>query len=222
MHRLIIAVVIAMFAIPAYAADEPKNEEQKTLYAVGLVVARQLSVFSLTPDELEILKQGLTDGVTGRKPLVELEAYNKKIQELAGARRKIQGEKLTAMAKDFVGKAASEKGAIKTQSGLIFLSLKEGNGAGPTTTDKAKVHYRGTLVDGKEFDSSYRRGEPTVFPLSGVIKCWTEGLQMMKPGGKARLVCPPDIAYGENGYGGSIPPNATLVFEIELLGVEKK
>jgi len=222
MHKVIIAALIVMLAIPAFAAGEPKSEEQKTIYAIGLVVARQLSVFSLTPDEFEILKQGLTDGMTGRKPFMEADAYNKKIQELAKTRREIQGQKLSAMAKEFLDKAAKEKGAVKTDSGLIYLSLKEGNGAGPTASDKVKVNYRGTLVDGKEFDSSYRRGEPAAFTLNGVIKCWTEGVQMMKPGGKARLICPPAIAYGENGYGGSIPPNATLVFEIELLEVEKK
>jgi FKBP-type peptidyl-prolyl cis-trans isomerase FkpA len=219
MPRLIIAVLITMFAIPAFA-DELKTEDQKSLYAVGLVVARQLSVFNLNPDELQIVKQGLTDGVTGKKPLVDLDIYNKKIQELANTRRNAQGEKLASMAKEFTEKAAKEKGAVKTGSGIIYLSLKDGSGAGPSATDKVKVNYRGSLIDGKEFDSSYKRGEPTEFPLNGVIKCWTEGVQMMKTGGKARLVCPPDTAYGDKGTG-LIPPNATLVFEIELLEVKK-
>ena len=220
MPRLILVVLITMLATPAFATDELKTEDQKSLYAVGLVVARQLSVFNLSPDELQIVKQGLTDGVTGKKPLVDLDVYNKKIQELANARRNAQGEKLAAMSKEYTEKAAKEKGAVKTGSGIIYLSLKEGSGAGPVATDKVKVNYRGTLVDGKEFDSSYKRGEPTEFPLNGVIKCWTEGVQMMKPGGKARLVCPPDTAYGDKGTG-LIPPNATLVFEIELLEVKK-
>jgi FKBP-type peptidyl-prolyl cis-trans isomerase FkpA len=124
------------------------------------------------------------------------------------------------MATEFVDKAAKEKGAVKTSSGLIYLSLKEGSGTGPAATDKVKVNYRGTLVDGKEFDSSYKRGQPVEFPLTGVIKCWAEGVQMMKPGGKARLVCPPEIGYGERGSG-LIPANATLVFEIELFEVKK-
>ena len=106
-----------------------------------------------------------------------------------------------------------------TQSGLIYRSLQDGSGASPSATDVVKVHYRGTLPDGKEFDSSYKRGAAASFPLDRVIKCWTEGVQRMKVGGKARLVCPPAIAYGERGAGGVIPPNATLVFEIELLGV---
>ena len=220
MRRLIITVLIALTALPAFAAEEPKTDEQKTLYAIGLIIARQLSVFDLTPGEFEFVKQGLSDAMAGKTPLVDLNAYNKKTQDLAVARRDAQGEKLAAAAKEFVDKAAKEKGAVKTGSGLIYLSLKEGSGASPATTDKVKVHYRGTLIDGKEFDSSYKRGQPTEFPLNGVIACWTEALQMMKPGGKAKLICPPDIAYGKNGTG-IIPPNATLVFEVELLEVKK-
>jgi FKBP-type peptidyl-prolyl cis-trans isomerase FkpA len=108
-----------------------------------------------------------------------------------------------------------------TKSGLTYLSLKEGSGASPAATDTVRVHYRGTLADGREFDSSYKRNEPTEFPLNRVIPCWTEGVQLMKPGGKARLTCPPAIAYGERGAGGVIPPNATLQFEIELLSVRR-
>lgn len=115
--------------------------------------------------------------------------------------------------------AQQEPGVTVTQSGLIYKSLQDGSGASPAATDVVRVHYRGTLPDGKEFDSSYKRGEPASFPLDRVIKCWTEGVQRMKVGGKARLVCPPAIAYGERGAGNVIPPNATLVFEIELLGI---
>jgi FKBP-type peptidyl-prolyl cis-trans isomerase FkpA len=222
MKRLIIAVIVPLFAIPAFAADVPKTEEQKTLYAVGLIVARQLSTFSLSPAELELVKQGITDGVTGKKPAVEVEAYTQKVQTLANARRDAQGVKLAAEAKAFVEKAAKEKGAVKTASGLIYLSQKEGTGTSPAATDKVKVNYAGTLVNGVVFDSSYKRGQPAEFPLDGVIKCWSEGMQKMKPGGKARLVCPPEIAYGEKGAGGMIPPNATLVFDVELLEVMKK
>lgn len=111
--------------------------------------------------------------------------------------------------------------AVTTPSGLVYLSLKEGTGASPAATDTVKVHYKGTFPDGKEFDSSYKRGQAIEFPLNRVIKCWTEGVQRMKIGGKARLTCPPAIAYGERGAGGVIPPNATLQFEIELLDVRK-
>jgi FKBP-type peptidyl-prolyl cis-trans isomerase FkpA len=126
-----------------------------------------------------------------------------------------------AAALSLLGSAASAQPApVTTRSGLVYQSLKEGTGASPAASDVVKVNYRGTLADGKEFDSSYKRGEPAEFPLNRVIPCWTEGVQMMKPGGKARLTCPPSIAYGSRGAGGVIPPNATLQFEIELLSVQ--
>jgi FKBP-type peptidyl-prolyl cis-trans isomerase FkpA len=123
---------------------------------------------------------------------------------------------------DAAAAAAKAPGAVVTPSGLVFLSLKDGTGAAPSSADTVRVHYRGTFPDGKEFDSSFKRGEPIEFPLTGVIKCWTEGVQKMKVGGKARLTCPPGLAYGERGAGGVVPPNATLVFEVELLGIKGK
>ncbi len=117
---------------------------------------------------------------------------------------------------------AKEKGAVVTPSGLVYLSLKEGTGASPTAADTVKVHYKGTLANGTEFDSSYKRGEPAQFPLGGVIPCWTEGVQRMKLGGKAKLTCPAAIAYGSRGAGGVIPPNATLQFEVELIDIAKR
>lgn len=118
--------------------------------------------------------------------------------------------------------SAKEDGAIVTPTGLVYRSLKDGTGASPAASDKVKVHYRGTFPDGKEFDSSYKRNEAIEFPLSGVIKCWTEGVQRMKVGGKAKLTCPASIAYGERGAGNVIPPKATLLFEVELLGINGK
>jgi FKBP-type peptidyl-prolyl cis-trans isomerase FkpA len=220
MHRLIIAALITLLALPAFAADAPTTEEQKTLYAIGIAMARQLAPLSLTAPEFEFVKQGFSDEAAGKTPAVDLNAYSQKIQDLAKARLNAQGEKLAAATKEFVDKATKEKGAVKTDSGLIYRSLKEGSGASPAAADKVKVHYRGTLVDGREFDSSYKRGQPAEFPLNGVIKCWTEGLQKMKVGGKAQLVCPAAIAYGDRSAG-IIPPNATLVFEVELLEVMK-
>jgi FKBP-type peptidyl-prolyl cis-trans isomerase FkpA len=114
---------------------------------------------------------------------------------------------------------AQPPAAITTKSGLVYQSLKDGSGTAPAATDTVSVHYRGTFPDGREFDSSYKRGEPTSFPLNRVIPCWTEAVQLMKPGGKARITCPPQLAYGERGAGGVIPPNATLMFDIELISI---
>lgn len=118
--------------------------------------------------------------------------------------------------------AAKEPGATQTASGLVYRALKDGTGASPKATDLVKVHYKGTFPDGREFDSSYKRNEPTEFPLNQVISCWTEGVQRMKVGGKAKLTCPSTIAYGARGAGNVIPPNATLLFEVELLGINGK
>jgi FKBP-type peptidyl-prolyl cis-trans isomerase FkpA len=128
-------------------------------------------------------------------------------------------EELTTQS--FLEKAAAEPGSVKTASGLIYHELEAGTGPSPVATDTVKVHYRGTLMDGTEFDSSYKRNEPAEFPLNQVIPCWTEGLQRMKVGGKARLVCPADIAYGAEGRPPVIPGGATLIFEIALLDVKR-
>lgn len=220
MSRMMTFVLVALTAVPAFAIEDKKGEDLKTFYAVGQVISRQLAVFDMAPGELAQVKKGMEDGIAGNSPQVDVDAYKTKIQQLALDRRNAQGEKLAARAKEYVEKAAKEKGAVKTASGLIYRSLKEGSGASPAATDKVKVNYRGSLIDGKEFDSSYAAGKPAEFQLNQVIKCWTEGLQMMKPGGKAQLVCPPDIAYGERGSG-IIPANATLVFEVELIEASK-
>ena len=118
--------------------------------------------------------------------------------------------------------AAKEAGAVVTPSGLVYKSIKTGSGASPAATDTVKVHYKGMFMDGREFDSSYKRNAPTEFPLNAVIPCWTQGVQMMKVGGKAKLTCPAAIAYGERGAGGVIPPNSTLQFEVELIAINGK
>lgn len=139
---------------------------------------------------------------------------------LAVAPLAVFAQAASAPADDVAAKSAKEPGAVVTASGLVFRSLKDGTGPSPKATDVVKVHYRGTFPDGKEFDSSYSRNAPTEFPLDRVIKCWTEGVQRIKVGGKAKLTCPAAIAYGARGTpGGPIPPNATLLFEVELLSV---
>ena len=116
---------------------------------------------------------------------------------------------------------AAEVKETKTASGIVITTLKDGTGASPKSTDTVKVHYRGTFTDGKEFDSSYKRGQPATFPLNQVIPCWTEGVQTMKIGGKAKMLCPPELAYGKRGAPGVIPPDTTLLFEVELLEILK-
>jgi len=125
-----------------------------------------------------------------------------------------------AGANEAIDKAAREKGAVKTASGMVYKSLREGKGKSPVASSTVEVNYRGTLTNGTEFDSSYKRNQSISFPLMGVIPCWTEGVQKMKVGGKARLVCPPELAYGSRGAGSAVPPNATLIFEVELLAIK--
>ena len=124
-----------------------------------------------------------------------------------------------AVANEAIDKAAKEKGAVKTASGMVYRSIKDGSGKSPSASSTVEVNYRGTLTNGKEFDSSYKRKQSISFPLSGVIPCWTEGVQKMKVGGKAQLVCPPELAYGSRGAGSDVPPNATLIFAVELLAI---
>jgi len=224
MKKTIVITLLALFLCsPAFAsAPAAKSEDSKVFYALGVLLHRSIAMFQLTAAELEQVKQGLTDANEGKKFAVDMETYGPKVQEMAEARRKAQAEKMAAAGKAFEEKAAKEKGAVVTESGLIFLSLREGKGKKPGPDSTVKVNYRGMLPDGTEFDSSYKRGTPAEFPLNGVIKCFSEGLQKMSVGGKARLVCPPRIAYGDQGAGGSIPPGATLIFEIELLEIIKQ
>jgi len=220
MLRLILSALAISLATGA-RAQAPQTDDQKTLYAIGAVVARQLEVFNLSPAEFAMVKRGLEDVGAGKKPAVDPEAFQQKINQLAQARMKVTAEKQKEKSKDFLEKAAKEKGAQKTASGLIFVPIAEGTGAQPKETDTVKVHYTGTLTDGKVFDSSVKRGQPAEFPLNQVIKCWTEGVAKLKVGGKAKLVCPSAIAYGDEGRPPTIPGGATLVFEVELLDIKK-
>ena len=214
------ALLLAATLHPALAQTPPlATEEEKTVYAVGLLLERNLLALELTDAELQLVLRGVADAHAG-KAAVAIDEYGPKVQAFAQGR----AEKRAAAEKDkgkaYLEQAAKEPGAQKSASGLVYLETRAGTGAAPAPTDKVKVHYRGTLVDGTEFDSSIARGTPAEFPLDGVIACWTEGLQKIKVGGKAKLVCPSDIAYGDRGRP-SIPPGATLVFEVELLEIVK-
>jgi len=193
------------------------TDDEKAIYALGLSISRSISQFDLTPAELDILKRALTDAAVG-KPAEDIQTWGPKIQSLANQRGARVAQRQKDASAAYVQKAAAESGAVKTASGLVYRELTAGTGASPQAGDTVRVNYRGTLVDGTEFDSSYKRNQPAEFALNGVIPCWTEGLQHMKVGGKAQLVCPSDLAYGDQGRPG-IPPGATLIFEIELLDI---
>ncbi len=216
-----LAVLAAARAAGA-AGPELKTDEDKTIYALGVALGQQqLTAFNLNQKELELVKAGLTDAVLKREKKVDLKTWGPKINELAEVRKKAFAENNKKAGQAFLDKAAAEKGARKTTSGLVFVEITPGAGDSPTATDTVKVNYTGKLMDGTVFDSCVPRGEPASFALNSVIKCWTEGLQMMKVGGKAKLVCPADLAYGDQGRS-QIPPGATLVFEVELLEIVKK
>ena len=220
------AIVFCLAALSGLAlsgarAADPSNDDQKSFYAIGVAVSQSLKDLSLSESELELVKSGMTDGVLGRPLKVDPKVFAPKIQQLVQARAGVVAEKEKKVGVAFLTKAAGEPGARKTASGAIVTTIKEGKGPSPKAADTVKVHYQGTLVDGTVFDSSIQRGQPATFPLGNVIKCWTEGVQEIKVGGKSRLVCPADIAYGDRGSPPTIKPGATLVFEVELLEIVK-
>jgi FKBP-type peptidyl-prolyl cis-trans isomerase FkpA len=199
------------------AAPQPVTDDEKTVYSLGLSVYKALLQFDLTPAELALVRQAIIDA-EANKPAVDLSAWGPKIDALAKARVAQITEREKAASAAYLTKAAAEPGMVKTESGLIYHEDRAGTGASPMATDTVRVNYAGKLVNGTEFDSSYKRNEPAQFALNGVIKCWTEGVQKMKVGGKSTLICPSDLAYGDQGRP-SIPGGATLIFEIELLDV---
>ncbi len=218
---LMIVLLIGGSAVTAGAAD-PSTEDQKTMYALGLIISQSLAPFALTEAELDFVRAGMADGVLKKTAKVDLPTYGPKVNQLQQARAAAQAETEKKAGAAYLTKAAADPGAKKTESGAILTTIKEGKGEQPKATDTVKVHYHGTLIDGTVFDSSVKRGEPATFPLNQVIKCWTEGLQLMKVGGKSKLVCPSAIAYGDRGSPPTIKPGATLVFEVELLEIQKK
>jgi FKBP-type peptidyl-prolyl cis-trans isomerase len=201
----------------------PKTDEEKALYSLGVATGRDLQGFALSAPELELVKAGFTDGIrdAGKLKPDEMNAVLPKLQELYKSRMEANAKREKEAGTAYLAKAAAEQGATKTASGLVYRELKAGTGAAPKPEDVVKVHYEGKFPSGKVFDSSIERKEPATFPLNGVIACWTEGVGLMKVGGKAQLVCPPELAYGEEGRPPQMPGGATLVFEVELLDIEK-
>jgi FKBP-type peptidyl-prolyl cis-trans isomerase FkpA len=204
----------------AIAGDKPMTEDQKTLYFLGKAVSSKIKQFDFSPEETKYILLGFSDTLSGAKAQVD-DSYGTKLNEYLGKKQEGIVAKQKEAAKPFLEKMAKEPGAVKLPSGVVLIPMKEGTGLMPKASDMVKVHYHGTFPDGKVFDSSVDRGTPAEFPLSGVIPCWTEGVQKIKVGGKAKLVCPSDTAYGDQGAGGAIPGGATLVFEVELLEILK-
>jgi FKBP-type peptidyl-prolyl cis-trans isomerase FkpA len=202
---------------PDPKAKKP-TPDADTLYAMGMMASRNLVDLNMSPAQVTMMEKGMADALAGKKSPVDLAAYEPKVQEWGKARVTAAGDARKAKEGAQIAQYAAQKGAVKTESGLVYIPVREGTGAQPKATDKVKVNYEGKLMDGTVFDSSYKRGQPIEFALNGVIPCWTEGVQKMKVGGEATLVCPSTIAYGERGAPGAIPPNAALVFKVELLG----
>jgi len=223
--RLAILSLLLAAAAPAAHAQKLETEDQKTIYALGLAVARNIQAFNLSTEEIAIFEAGLTAGLTGQKPAVDMETYGPKLDALAQSRAGARTKKERDASAAFLESAAAESGAKTTASGLVYRELKAGSGDRPTAKDKVKVRYTGKLRDGKVFDSSDQPGHPTEFALARMIPCWMEGLALMKSGGKAELTCPAELAYGDAGIppgkGDMIPGGAALRFEVELLAVEK-
>jgi FKBP-type peptidyl-prolyl cis-trans isomerase FkpA len=221
-HVLLIALLSTACSKSAETADvKLENEEQKTIYAIGVAISQQLKSFGLDQSEIDYVVKGIRDGMADKNGEITLEEYGAKITQLSQERAAVVAQRSAEKGKAFLEEFASKAGVIKTASGALVEITEEGTGETPTASDNVKVHYEGSLVDGTVFDSSISRGAPASFPLGGVIPCWTEGLQKLKAGSKAKLVCPADTAYGDRGAPPKIGPGATLIFQVELIEVMK-
>jgi FKBP-type peptidyl-prolyl cis-trans isomerase FkpA len=228
MKHLLLAVSLLLpcSAFAADAAAKPKDpfksEDERTVYVLGRALGRNVAPFSLSAAEVKILNDGLRDEVLKKASPVDLQAYSPKINDMLRDRMGAAAAKEAAKGKEYAAAFAKEEGVVAIPGGGLIKSLVAGTGDSPTEADTVKVHYRGTLIDGTEFDSSYKRGEPIEAGLSGgLIQCWLKGIVLMKKGGKAKLVCPADVAYGDEGRPPVIKGGATLVFEVELVEIVK-
>jgi len=221
---LTLGLLVALSTL-GFAADKPVSLEERVSYGIGMNIAHdfQKQEFKVNAD---LLARGIKDAQAGGETLMsdeEVQATITELQELLKAKQaekaKVIGEANKKAGAEFLAANAKKDGVKTTASGLQYKVIEEGTGKSPAATDKVKVNYRGSLVDGTEFDSSYKRGQPATFPVNGVIKGWTEALQLMKEGAKYQLVIPSELAYGERGAGPMIGPNSTLVFDVELLAV---
>jgi FKBP-type peptidyl-prolyl cis-trans isomerase len=227
---ILLAATASLVACGKASAPTAKTDDEKALYALGVIVSENIKSFEFTDQEIALVKAGLDDGARDRSK-IESEAFEAllpKLQELNKTRVEAALKREKEAGTAYLAKAAAESGAVKTSSGMVFKTTKEGTGASPTASDTVQVHYEGKFLNGKVFDSSLtkdpvtgKQKDPVTFPLGGVIPCWTEGVQQMKVGGEAQLVCPPELAYGEQGQPPRMRGGATLVFTVKLLDIVK-
>jgi len=224
MKKTLLAAAIIAFAVPSFAQENSNaamTESQKAMYFLGGALYSQVQSFEFTAEEQEYITKGFADAVLHKSVQLDPAKYNQEVQKVLEAKYKAKVDAVKAEGKKFIEaeKKAFKKNKPQTlKSGVVFIETSKGKGKSPKETDIVKVHYHGTFADGKVFDSSVDRGQPAEFPLNGVIPCWTEGVQKMKTGGKAVLICPAETAYGDRQVG-PIPGGSTLKFEVELLDI---
>ena len=226
MKKVLVLLIISTFAVGSvYAEDQLKTKQERVGYAIGMNIATNMMKQKVDVDA-DQLAAGLKAVLKGEKTLLSeaemgevLMSYQQEMQRQQMAKMAAEAAKNEKLSKEFLAANSKKDGVVTLPSGLQYKILKAGTGAKPTVNSKVQVDYRGSLIDGTEFDSSYKRGQAASFPVNGVIAGWTEALQLMKVGAKWQLVIPADLAYGENGAPPTIPPNATLVFDVELLKI---
>src|SRR5438270_4081659 len=224
MKRLILIVSASLLAFPLFGQEKSpqfKDQKDKVSYAIGMQIGFNLARQKVDTNP-DVLNAGMKDAIAGKPQLTpdQVKDVMAQFEKDMEQKQKQLGEKNKTDGAKFLEENKKKEGVKATASGLQYKALKEGTGSQPKATDMVTVNYRGTLIDGTEFDSSYKRGQPATFPLNGVIKGWTEGLQLMKQGSKYQFVVPSNLAYGERSVGPDIAPNATLIFEVELLDVK--
>lgn len=228
--RLMVTALFILAAGSAAAQDKPslKDQKEKISYIIGMDIGANFKKQSIDIDP-DLVAKGIKDGLSGAKPLLSeseareiMTAFEKEMRAKQEAALKVAGEKNKKEGETFLAENKKKEGVKTLPSGLQYKVIKAGTGKKPAATDTVTTNYRGTLIDGTEFDSSYRRGKPATFPVSGVIPGWTEALQLMEEGAKWQLFIPPNLAYAERGAGRVIGPHATLIFEVELISIQEK
>ena len=224
MKKILVLVTLASLSLFGCQSKNYKaeTEDEKSFYALGIMMGSRFANLEMTPAEIDALNQGVKDAITNAKPQVDPQEYQAKIQGLYKARMELSSNRIKEDGKKAIDKFVKDDGAKMTESGLAYKVTTEGTGNTPKEDDMVEVHYHGTLIDGTVFDSSIERGKTVSFPLNRVIKGWTEGLQLIKEGGKIKLMIPSDLAYGNNGAPPKIPGGATLVFDVELVSIKAK